>query len=664
MNTQVKKSFDFSRGTATFLGAGAAVALGLLSFSGMYTMVPIVALAMGSFGLVTMYEAEVFIQNIKGAFKKLSLSYIRQQMATKLLVQKIRDGHGQDCQFFIDYEKQLKRLYSYQDEVPLTPDARKRKRETEAELNRMEAWFSELVFDKDKNIERSQIESEVIAVFKQGSELDDLINTYKKRAPYYTVGKVLGGIGALCSTLGTIYLFGQALPLIPFIAGFSVSLAFPIITLSVFAGLGYGYMVYNAVADMITNETLKKYYHRIQAYRKKGPWHAAGMVALTIIVVGMITMATLFTAGTWWTIATKSGDAFLWLKAKAAAAYAVVSVVSGWFMQVVTPIVMAISGFVFDMQNSSDSIDELFEVYHQLKEKVKSGWKNLGKNFKALRERENWGQILNPFRITSIIIMSPVRAALFIAHLFGDGVVDNQTPIVPVAVPSAHDVTIAFIDDFHYFAGHDHHGHDHEAHGQDCNHNYGHDHHENMHTHGDERHDDGFHHFLEAYQSGECGHDHHNDIPTRFLRLVSNVVNVFSVGWDWAFSGKWDRAQWHDSWHKIYDVKLQKNVVDNDKENPSDAWVQASQAIAVREFKAAHFGNSLFCRDSYLAHQKCQALDRLETQIRLKSPETMVVIDAEDSMTFSKQRYWLWSSKKPTTTEQFVDAITLYVHAK
>ncbi len=626
MNTQTKKSSYFSRGFAIFLGVGAAVALGLLSFGGFYTMVPIVGLAAGAFGLTAIYESEVFIENIKGAFKKLSPAYIRQQMAAQLLIQKILDGKATECQFFEDYQKLLRRLYNYEHKT-LTLEAKKRKRKTEAELKRMEAWFSEIVFNKGKDIKRSEIEEGVLTAFKD-DKLDDLINTYKKRAPYYTAGKVLGAIAAVCSSLGTIYLFGQALPLMPVLAGLSASLAFPIITLSIFAGLGYGYMVYNAVADMVTNQTLKKFYYRIQEYRKKGPWHAVGMITLTVSLVALAVVLTIFTAGTWWTIATKSGDALLWLKTKATAAYVVISVVSGWFMQVVTPIAMALGAFVFDIQNASESTDAALELITRTKAAMKHGWKKITKSWSALRARENWAQILNPFRLTRIIIMSPVRAILFIAHLFGNGATENQTPIVPVALPSTTGTLNEGIEDIHYFFCHN-------------------------------AHDEGFQHFVEEYQSGDCGHDHHKDIPTRVLQLVTNVfVNPFACVWDWVCSGKWSRTQWQQSCDKIYDRKPAEDVEDNPDQQPSPAWEQASQAIDVREFKQVHFGNTALCRDHKLARKKCQALDRLETAIRLKSVGALTEIQGADLDLFALQRYSFWKGRvKETTTSKFVDRI-------
>lgn len=52
------------------LTIGASLILGFLSFGGMYALYPILPLAFAAFGLSVAYEGEVYLQNIKGAFKK------------------------------------------------------------------------------------------------------------------------------------------------------------------------------------------------------------------------------------------------------------------------------------------------------------------------------------------------------------------------------------------------------------------------------------------------------------------------------------------------------------------------------------------------------------------------------------------------------------------
>ena len=57
--------------TLYLLTIGASLILGLLSFGGMYALMPLLPLAIGSFALSIGYEGEVYLQNLKGALKKL-----------------------------------------------------------------------------------------------------------------------------------------------------------------------------------------------------------------------------------------------------------------------------------------------------------------------------------------------------------------------------------------------------------------------------------------------------------------------------------------------------------------------------------------------------------------------------------------------------------------
>lgn len=71
------------------LTIGASLTLGLLSFSGMFVLWPIIPLAIASFILAVAYEGEIFWQNIKGAFKTL---FSRQALKIQLLREFLHDN--------------------------------------------------------------------------------------------------------------------------------------------------------------------------------------------------------------------------------------------------------------------------------------------------------------------------------------------------------------------------------------------------------------------------------------------------------------------------------------------------------------------------------------------------------------------------------------------
>lgn len=71
----------------TFIFAvGAALIIGFLSFSGMYVLLPFLAVAIVAFALSVAYEGEIYYQNIKSAFNKLfNPRYYEEQLAKEYL---------------------------------------------------------------------------------------------------------------------------------------------------------------------------------------------------------------------------------------------------------------------------------------------------------------------------------------------------------------------------------------------------------------------------------------------------------------------------------------------------------------------------------------------------------------------------------------------------
>ncbi len=86
----------------TLLTGGASLSLGFLSFSGMYALTPILPLAFAAFGLSVAYEAEIYLQNIKGAVAKLlKITYLDVSFRQKVYAGNPINFKDKDCpQFF------------------------------------------------------------------------------------------------------------------------------------------------------------------------------------------------------------------------------------------------------------------------------------------------------------------------------------------------------------------------------------------------------------------------------------------------------------------------------------------------------------------------------------------------------------------------------------
>jgi hypothetical protein len=71
---------------SVLLTVGASLVLGLLSFAGFYAIFPYVPFAITSFFLATIYEAQIFDQNITDVLNKLSAKdYFKQLRSNRLL---------------------------------------------------------------------------------------------------------------------------------------------------------------------------------------------------------------------------------------------------------------------------------------------------------------------------------------------------------------------------------------------------------------------------------------------------------------------------------------------------------------------------------------------------------------------------------------------------
>ena len=101
---KLKKTLPSLAHWSLMLGAG--LTLGFLSFSGMYALAPLLPLAFTALGLSVAYEGEIYLQNIKGAWRKLfKPNYVKQQLANDYLLQALENNAQHP--FFDDYRLAL-----------------------------------------------------------------------------------------------------------------------------------------------------------------------------------------------------------------------------------------------------------------------------------------------------------------------------------------------------------------------------------------------------------------------------------------------------------------------------------------------------------------------------------------------------------------------------
>lgn len=606
------------------LTAGAALTLGLLSFGGIYALMPLIPVAGLAFGLSTVYESEIYFKNIQLAIEKLTkYNYLQRKMARNLLLDKAKaEKNDLDCQFLKDYRIQLDIVCQFH-EKKLDTDSKKRKKKAEEELRHMEKWYAKLLFSKSQlktstnasqkqplQNEFSLYEKEVLGLIENingilpDDGLERFHDKYHRHQWYYRGASILAITGGLFAILGMVLLLGGVLPLIPFTAALSAPVLVPIIiTASVLAGIAYGFLSYNAVTDMINNETLRKFFTDIQQAGKKSITKAIGMGIVTTVLIGLAVTLTVFTAGTWWTIAKNAGPVLSWLRVKAKLVYKAITLLPRFVVGIIHPMVMGLTAMAFNIQNSSESFDVLSEFFKGFKHFFKHLSHVISEKFQETREKENWLQILNPFRIITKILVTPLRFIMFIGHLISIGVTADRFPGIPSIVTALVGTFCEGMEDLHYFVEFDH----------DHGHGHGHDHAK------EER-----EHLINERLGKGCGHDHSNDLPTKLINLtVAISIKPFSFLWNYGASqfNRWINDKQPLRFSEIFEdrnnAQKKQNIPENTslEKQKSQDWHKAHLGYRIDKFNREHFGSYNFM-DNALVKEKRKILEGMVVAIK------------------------------------------------
>jgi len=680
----------------SLLTAGAGLILGFLSFGGMFALYPILPLAFAAFGLSVVYEGEIYLQNIKNAYKKLFKdNYLKNYLGKEFLLKNFPDNDEDNCpKFFKDYLVQLKLLENF-NHKNLNSDSKKRKKKIEKTLKHMEKWFALQLFSDENNTDEQTEYSKELTGWLQEKQTENTKKTRalleSRRKTFYAV-KAFSVLSAVFMGFGTTYLIVEAFSVIPFIVAAIPFALWPVIIvpMAFVAGLAYGMLTYNAVTDFINNNTIKKWYSKIRDDFKQGLTVRNVILAIAAVVLTALAIAlTVCTAGTWWTIATKARPLFDWMRK-----------IPSYVMGIINPIITGLSALIFILENTGESL-ELFDDWMRKISRYVKGiintiitglsalifnlentgeslelvdevTKNAGKgNFftkiadffrdsmKHIRATENWLQILNPFRIIAKLTITPLRILLFIGHLIGIAVTADRVPGVPQIVAAL----IAFIsegfEDGHYFfTNFFPHNHD--------------DHHEGHHHEGHDAQD-----MINERLESAHGHSHDEDIPTRLLFLVAHVLYVPATLWDWLASKLNTPAQHKtlsedanqaksrqvlslkQAWHKQRGtVKEQDVQIDATAKKPSVQWQVEHTVLLIEKHKAKNLNGAIFGKS--IAKEKISELDKLKVKIRESNSKVELsntlnqALDNESS--YNKHRIFSQSNEKTTTTH-FVEQL-------
>lgn len=615
--------------TLLLLTTGASLILGFLSFGGMYAIWPVLPIAFAAFGLSVAYEGEVYLQNITGAMNKLfKHHYLQRQLAKDYLLAHFPEVDAEDTpEFFKDYQKTLRLLHAFGDKN-WDKAARARKKHVEKTLSDMEKWFAEKLFQDDKK-PRSAYEEQLHQWLLTHGKADYLERFHQRRSAFNTV-KAFSLLSGAFMGLGTTYLLMEAFATIPMLAAIPfASWPFLIAPMAGIAGAAYGLLTYNAVTDMIKNDTLRKWYHKVRNDLSQGLSLQSAFITATAGVLLVLAIAlTVCTAGTWWTVAKEAHPLFNWMRK-----------MPDFIMGVINPVITGLSSLVFNLQNTSESLELIEQATHAKEPLLTRVTRSIQTNWSSLTARENGWQMANPFRLVLTVTITPLRLLLFLGHLISIGVTAVRVPGISQQASASLGIGSEFFEDLHYFVGHDH-----------------------EHHHDDEK---DMHSLLEKRLDSEDGHSHDADLPTRFIKLVFFPLYFLAAGWDALFSrlnpkeGSDSRPilSFADALKKQTGEHAEETMKGNPAfEQASSLWKVEQAIFRIERHKEKQLHGAWFCPD--IAQQQCEALSHLQESLRRGSSSEddlhQTLKTAAQNRTYGIHRFF---DNGPTATQAFLEEL-------
>lgn len=614
---------------------GASIILGFLSFSGMYAFLPALPLAFATFALSVAYEGEIYLQNIKGALKKLfKNNYLEHHFAKEFLLTHFpKNTKDEDCpQFFRDYKAQLKLLRSF-DHKELKSASKKRKKQIEKTLSDMEKWFASHLFPAKNKADAEQSEyTKKLHQWLAKNAQQEWQERLEKRRFHFNLVKILSLAAALFMGLGSTYLIVEAFSVIPIFATIPFAL-WPVIILpmALVAGAAYGFLTYNAITDMINNDTIRKWYQKLRDDLSQGlTWRNALMTTTALFLVGLTITLTIFTAGTWWTVAKQARPLFAWMK----------KIPIG----IINPIMVGIPTLFFNIQNTAESLEMIDKASRSKKSFFRTIYESITNGWAHLRQTENWLQIINPFRIFLKLTVTPLRILFFLGHLVSIALTSDRMPGVPQIISILIAIISEGFEDAHYFIGTEH------------------------------KHHHKFKSLLKEHLSEEAGHSHAQDIPTRFLKAIASPIYFLATLWDY-YTSKLNRIDeqqeqllseterknlppvltFKEAWRKQNGLPKKEHVPLNSNDKlPSANWQKEHAIAQIEKFQKKHLDKAEVGQQC--AEEKINTLNQLKNKIRNADHNSLqnIVQQAQNEPVYNQHRWFIQNDEK-TRTQEFVE---------
>ena len=621
------------------LTVGASLILGFLSFSGMYALLPMLSLAFGTFFLSVAYEGEIYLQNIKGALTKLfKNNYLENHLAKEYLLGHFPENKEleEGPQFFRDYKAQLLLLAQFEHKE-LNAESKKRKKQIARTLKDMEQWFGQQLFlpansSKEKLTPYAQELQQWLATHDQEAWQKKIV----QRNSRFNIVKAFSALSALLMGLGSTYLMVEAFSAIPFFA--AIPFAFwpaIILPLAVVAGTAYGLLTYNAITDLINNNTVVKWYNKLKDDLKQGlTLHNIFMTTTALFLATLAIALTVCTAGTWWTIASNARPLFSWMKS-----------MPSFIMGVINPMITGASAIVFNIQNSAESLEMVDEAIRSEKNIFQSTYDVIKKGFTNLLDTENFLQIINPARLLLKLTVTPLRILFFFGHLVSIALTSDRMPGVPQIVAALVAIISEGFEDAHYFVG----GHTHSSDDSQCP----------LNTIPGHVHEQNFKKLLGKRLESNAEHEHTNDLPTMFIYALASPIYALAAGWDVLMS-KLNKDSnkkilgFADAWKKQRGIAPEENVTVSARDKrPSWTW-QVEHTVALIDKQSNKLAQSSVNRE--LAQEKISHLQTFKAKV-LKDPQLLGRTLKQEKKNEVYNKHRLFAVEPQTSTQEFVDEL-------
>lgn len=405
------------------------ICFGFLSFGGIFPLWSSIALAATCYGFYMMYDGEVVRQNVKNGLKKLfGYDYVEKRLTGEFLQENLVENilSRADCPaFFKEYAETLREYSLKKDKV-----AKKK-------LKIMEEMIALHLFSEKELDDNALEQDKALRAFIRAHFQEAILQRRQGRLIKYRLTMIFSVLVSLFTIPGLFFLLADTVAALPFvitlmaIPGVQIPLLVLAAILVPLASIAYGICVYNAITDMINNDTIKTWYEKIVNQWKDGiTVRSVFLTVFSVVLVGLALFLTGCTAGTWWTIVQEAKPFTILMTGKGKQAAAIL-------MGIINPIIMFFSNFFFNVQNVSQTYEEV-EKQILAREKDKRSfsqkWDDFSQDLRLrwgrLLMRENIFQIINLPRLFLKTILFPLEVILFIGHLASGSVEGDKAPFV------------------------------------------------------------------------------------------------------------------------------------------------------------------------------------------------------------------------------------------